>query len=140
MNGFVQFDVGGRSFAIPLHVIREVVRGSGVVPLPGARAPFTGTLEVRGAPLPIADLRSHGTVGDVLVIADDEGERFGVAVDMVRAVHPASELLPLDEPSMYGLPDYIHDVRHVDGSTVYLVDVTAMVQTVPGEPVVAVTG
>ncbi len=131
MNGFVRFDLAGRSFAIPLDVIREVVRGSGVVPIPGVRAPFTGTLDVRGAPLPIADLRSHGTVGDVLVIADRDGERFGVAVDMVRAVHPASELLPLDEPSLYGLPDYINDVRRVDGATVYLVDVNAMVQAVP---------
>jgi chemotaxis signal transduction protein len=131
MNGFVQFDVGGRSFAMPLDVIREVVRGAGVIPLPGVQAPFSGTLEVRGAPLPIADLRSNGTVGDVLVIADRDGERFGVAVDMVRAVHPASELLPLDEPSLYGLPDYINDVRCVDGATVYLVDVNAMVQAVP---------
>ena len=131
MNGFVQFDVAGRSFAIPLDVIREVVRGSGVVPVPGVRPPFTGTLNVRGTPLPIADLRTPGTVGDVLVVNDRDGDRFGVAVDMVRAVHPASELLPLDDPSLFGLPHYIHDVRSVDGAAVYLVDVTEMVQTVP---------
>ena len=50
----------GRSYAVPAAVVREVAPTGPVTPLPGTAAWVSGITAVRGALLPVADLRRRG--------------------------------------------------------------------------------
>lgn len=116
MSGYVTFLMGGRELAGRLADVREVVRAIGVEPLPGARAPVTGLLTLRGNPVPIVDLRGSadpGDTGDVLVLGTDDASVLGLAVDRVLAVLPVEQLTALDgdRPWPAALPSYVLEVR-----------------------------
>ena len=57
MSGLVTFRLGDREYATPLADVREVVRLEGLVDLPGMPPPLAGVLDLRGAALPVLDLR-----------------------------------------------------------------------------------
>ncbi len=128
MSGWVMFRVDGRDLAGPLDEVREVVRASGVEPLTGTRPPVTGILMLRGSPLPVVDLRSGESVGDVLVLAAAGPEQaLGVAVDRVLAVLPSDALRPDEAPLPDGLPVHVRGVlRAPDGAPVLLVALRAL--------------
>src|SRR3954452_30383 len=90
-RGYVTFRLGEREFAAALEGVREVLRLEGLAELPGMVPPMAGVVELRGAPLPVMDLRPAGaTRGGVLVLADDDA--LGVAVDGVIAVRDGHDL------------------------------------------------
>lgn len=139
-TGFVLFRLGERVFATELDDVREIVRLQGLQRLPGARPPLAGVLTLRGAPLPVLDIRSHAGVavaegggagvadptaggpgtgsatdhrdngGDVLVVADGDST-VGIAVDGVVAVAHPDELPPAGASPSPVLPDYVVGVR-----------------------------
>lgn len=124
MSGYVTFRMEGRVLAARLTEVREVVRAVGVEPLTGVRAPVTGLLVLRGAPVPVVDLRSApdpGPAGDVLVLETDDGA-LGVAVDQVVAVLAPEDLLPASGRLSERLPSYVLEVRRdVTGVPVFVV-------------------
>ena len=141
MNGLVTFRLGSREYATPLADVREVVRLRELADLPGMAPPLAGVLDLRGAALPVLDLRagSHrGGPGDVLVL---EGGRYvggsldggpvGVAVDHVRAVVDPLDLPPTGSADGNGLlPAYVLAVLRGPAGVVFLVDLPQMVSYV----------
>jgi chemotaxis signal transduction protein len=128
MNGFVTFRLGCRELACPLDEVREVVRLDGVESLPGMAAGMAGLIELRGAPLPIVDLRADpASRGDVLVLADTDGGNLGVAVDRVVAIRTEHDLRPT-EADTSGLPAYVTAVLTdgMTGATILLVALRAL--------------
>lgn len=122
-SGFVVFLIGERRLATPLDEVREIVRLDGLQDLPGMRPPLAGIVVLRGAPLPVLDVRPGGPAGrrgDVLVLEVD-GDPFGVAVDQVEAVLPTDELPEADAPART-LPSYVVGVRRGAAGPVLLVD------------------
>jgi chemotaxis signal transduction protein len=120
--GYVLFRLGPRTFATPLNDVREIVRLSGLETLPGARPPLAGVIVLRGAPLPVLDVRDNGApdAGDVLVM-DVDAETVGITVDGVIAVlHP--DELPEADPPARTLPAYVVGVRRHHDVPVLLVD------------------
>lgn len=136
MNGWVTFVMDGRQLAGALDEVREVVRATGIETLTGTRAPVTGLLELRGAPLPVVDLRSEADPdgrGDVLVLATADG-LLGLAVDKVLAVLGPDELVApgVGAPRLAGLPAYVLEVRRsAAGGPVLVVSLTALAGLVP---------
>ena len=128
MSQLVTFVLGEREYATPLAVIREVVRLEGLTDLPGMTPPLAGVLDLRGAALPVLDLRSatgkQGR-GDVLVM-DGEESPVGIAVDRVSAVVDAEEL---GQGGAAGdeLPSYVQQVLRGKSGPVFLVDLAEMV-------------
>lgn len=124
--GYVLFRLAERRFAAPLDDISEIVRLTGLEPLPGAEPPLAGVINVRGIPLPVLDIRADGSAsqGDVLVMSVD-GDAVGVAVDEVCAVL-SPEDLPDGESPPKTLPSYVVGVRYHAGNPVMLVDVQRM--------------
>jgi len=124
MNGYVLFRLGERRFVTKLDEVREIVRLSGLEPLPGMRPPLAGIVVLRGRPLPVLDVRAADVVGtdggDVLVM-DVDGDAVGVAVDQVLAVLGGSEL-QTGEPPARALPDYVVGVRRDANGPLLLVD------------------
>lgn len=127
-RGYVTFRLGEREFAAALEGVREVLRLEGLAELPGMVPPMAGVVELRGAPLPVMDLRPAGaTRGDVLVLADDDA--LGVAVDGVIAVRDGHDLRRgPDRAVPAGLPAYVVDVLRdtVTDKPVLLVDLRRM--------------
>jgi chemotaxis signal transduction protein len=123
MTGYVLFRLGERRFVTTLDEVREIVRLTGVEDLPGAKPPLIGVLVLRGAPLPVLDVRGAGAPpddGDVLVMSVD-GDAVGIAVDQVVAVLGEHELAEADAPAKT-LPDYVTGVRRDASGPLLMVD------------------
>jgi purine-binding chemotaxis protein CheW len=132
VTGYVTFRLGERVYATDLAAVREIVRLGNLAVLPAMRHPLAGVLDLRGAPLPVADIRPAGASdgsGDVLVLeAVDGAEPVGVAVDAVCAVVDAGELVPAAGPGRGALlPPYVVEVRRADHCQVFVVDLWRMV-------------
>ncbi len=52
---WIRFEVGGRSYALPLDSVAEVTRAGRPRMIPGVRLEVGGILNVRGEPLPVVD-------------------------------------------------------------------------------------
>jgi chemotaxis signal transduction protein len=136
LGGLVTFRIGAREYATRLDDVREVVRLQGLADLPGMRPPLAGVLDLRGAALPVLDLRGPhepDAPGDVLVLAGSltdvsGGSLVGVAVDEVRAVVPAGELSPAGSGEAGVLPRYVLQVLRGPDGVVFVVDLEQMVQ------------
>jgi len=131
MTGYVMFRLGERRFVTALDDVREIVRLTGLEELPGTEPPLAGVIVLRGAPLPVLDVRAmadpaetEGEAGDVLVMEVD-GDAVGVAVDQVLAVLGADELQHGDAPAK-ALPAYVIGVRSDDQGPVMLVDLNRL--------------
>lgn len=55
----VVFEIGGLRYALPAPAVREVVRAVTVVPLPQAPPIVEGLINVRGALVPVLDVRTR---------------------------------------------------------------------------------
>lgn len=124
MNGYVLFRLGDRRFVTKLDEVREILRLSGLETLPGMRPPLAGVVVLRGAPLPVLDVRATehvGTDGGDVLVMDIEGDAVGIAVDQVVAVLGADELQSAEPPSK-ALPEYVVGVRRDGNGPVLLVD------------------
>ena len=124
-SGYVVFRFGEHTFATPLDSVREIVRLTSVDRLPGMAAPLVGVILLRGAPLPVWDVRPAGAgdgsvAGDCLVVEVD-GDTVGVAVDQVIAVLQPDELIDGDEPGRT-LPPYVTAVHRRGDNPVLMVD------------------
>jgi chemotaxis signal transduction protein len=127
-TGYVMFRLAARTFATSLDDVREIVRLSGLQRLPGVQPPLAGVIELRGAPLPVLDVRGTDAPeddGDVLVV-DVAGDAVGVAVDQVLAVLAADALPELTDRPAKVLPSYVVGVRSSADGPVLLVDLEKM--------------
>lgn len=123
MTGYVLFRLGERRFVTALDEVREIVRLTGVDPLPAAAPPLVGITVLRGSPLPVLDVRGPGAPlhsGDILVMTVD-GDAVGIAVDEVLAVLGAQELVEAEAPGK-SLPDYVIGVRRDGSGPLLMVD------------------
>jgi chemotaxis signal transduction protein len=136
MTGYVVFVVGGREMAGRLLDVREVVRAIGVEPLPGARAPVTALLTLRGNLIPLVDLRSdtdEPNGGDVLVLEAGDDGVLGLAVDRVIAVVAEEDLLAVENTVLpAAMPSYVLEVRRdAHDHPVFVVALRALAGLVP---------
>ncbi len=101
------FEVSGRTYAVDVAYVREVVRWQPVTPLPKAPALIEGVIDLRGAVVPVVDLgRALGgdrvTVDNRTRIAVVEVENLvmGLVVDAVIEVLPVNVSAMEDPPSL----------------------------------------
>lgn len=124
----VTFRLGQHVYAVPLPLVREIVRLRGLTRLPSMTPPLAGVIDLRGQALPVLDVRdgaAAGSPGDVLVLepAGDEGA-VGVAVDRVLEVGPQG--LQVAPGARHALPAYVVNVLLGESGQIFLVDPRAM--------------
>lgn len=100
------FYLGAEEYALPLVQAREILGMVPITPLPGAPAHVEGLINLRGEILPVFDLRrlfklqspAKASQQDCILVAETEGEPFGLKVD---GVHQVLTLTPeqVDPPS-----------------------------------------
>jgi purine-binding chemotaxis protein CheW len=126
MSDYVTFRLGGRDLATRIELVREVVRLTELVTLPGMVPPLAGVLDLRGVSLPVVDVRAvPGGPGDVLVLHDGERE-YGFVCDAVSAVVSRDVLVAESSSVQASLPGYVEAVLRGTAGPVFLVDVRLM--------------
>ena len=90
---FVQFRVRDTVFGLPVEQVAEIIRVVAITPVPSPHPEVLGTINLRGAAVPILDLGvALGLGGSAVslrmfvVIAEVEGETIGVLADDVEDV------------------------------------------------------
>ena len=126
MSDYVAFRLDGRDLATRIELVREVVRLSELVTLPGMTPPLAGVLDLRGLSLPVVDVRATpGGPGDVLVLEED-GAMYGFVCDAVSAVVGSETLAVEESRASESMPEYVEAVLRGDAGPVFLVDVRRM--------------
>ena len=126
MSDYVAFRLDGRDMATRIELVREVVRLSELVTLPGMTPPLAGVLDLRGVSLPVVDVRAEpGGPGDVLVLHSEDAP-YGFVCDSVSAVVDAETLVVEETRASESLPPYVEAVLRGAAGPVFLVDVRRM--------------
>ena len=99
------FEVGGRTYAVDVAHVREVVRWQPVTPLPLAPKLIEGVIDLRGSVVPVIDLaRALGVetrepgLHSRIAVAEIEGLAVGLVVER------ASEVIAVDVTSLEDPP------------------------------------
>lgn len=134
MRRLLFFALDDRRFAVDAHDVVEVVRAVAITPLPGAPAVVEGVVDVRGAALPVFDLRRRFglaaravDVGDRLVIVKAGRRTVVVRCDndvFLDDVHDDD----IDGGSLGARADAIAGAVHLDGDVVFFCDLDAFLQ------------
>lgn len=94
---FVMFQVGSEAFAVPLDLVKEIIRVPPMNRLPLAPPSFEGIANLRGGVLPVLNLRRVFGLEDVphddatRVVVLDLGRAVGIVVDRMSAVRAVDE-------------------------------------------------
>jgi purine-binding chemotaxis protein CheW len=101
------FEVGGRSCALDVSQIREVVRWAPVTPLPDAPELIEGVLDLRGTIVPVVDLGRALGVAPVqpsltsrIAVVEVDGMVMGLAVQAALEVVPVDVARLEDPPAL----------------------------------------
>lgn len=94
---FVTFYIGKEKFAIPVNIVREIVKQSNVTRIPLAPSYVEGIANLRGEVLPIINLRKRlkldisNVPNARVVVISDENRTFGLVVDKTAQVIDVTE-------------------------------------------------
>jgi purine-binding chemotaxis protein CheW len=114
----VVFNLGEESYAIDISMVREIIQMQPITKVPGTPHSLEGVINLRGAVIPIVDLRKKFKLNRVnkdkdtrIVVVNCKGQDVGVIVDSVAEVLR----IPLDslEPSSNVFSD--EHLEHVQG-------------------------
>ncbi len=101
------FALAGEAYALPILKVREIQAQATITRIPKAPPYMPGVINLRGAIVPILELRHRFSLGDppedtrpVIVIVEVQGRTLGIRVDSVsdvldldpNAIRPAPEL------------------------------------------------
>ena len=101
------FALGGEAYALPILKVREIQAQATLTRIPSASPSMPGVINLRGAIVPILELRQRFSLGEapeetrpVIVIVEVQGRTVGLRVDSVSdvldleasAIRPAPEL------------------------------------------------
>jgi purine-binding chemotaxis protein CheW len=105
--------VVGQLCALPIELVREVIRPKSITPIPGAPAVASGLVNVRGMVVTVLDLAAALRL-DGVPLAEAVTERAS-GEPLPRAVVPSSIVLLEHGSRVVGVAvDAVHDVRPLD--------------------------
>jgi purine-binding chemotaxis protein CheW len=144
------FEVGGRTVAIDVSQLREVVRHQAATPLPGAPASIEGVIDLRGTLVPVVDLgRLLGGVAlragprSRIAVAEVDGIAIGLAVDaaiQILAVQGAA----LGDPPMLAVQSGCGATRAVvrrpDAAPIAVLSLEHLIESLYREALAGVEG
>jgi purine-binding chemotaxis protein CheW len=126
------FEIDGQEYALDIMQIKEIINPVPITPVPRAPAFVEGIIELRGAVLPVVDLRKRfdapanpPTRETKYVIVSLSNHIVGLVVDRVREVMRVDVEDILDAPSMAtGLDaQFVSGVYKRDGRILIVLDI-----------------
>lgn len=134
----VIFRLGDEEFGMDVFSVLEILRHQQVTAVPKAPAFVEGVIDVRGALIPVVDLRKRfelpaaPTDGRTRIVVTQFGdERLGLVVDAVSEVLRVPESA-ISEPPAYvkGLAaEYVRGLVRLEGRLVVLLDIERILST-----------
>jgi purine-binding chemotaxis protein CheW len=133
----VGFQVGRETFAVPIHLVHEIVRVPEITAVPDAPDYIEGVINLRGKIISVIDLRKRfgekqitSTRKNRVMVIEVEKKRVGLIVDA------ASEVLKLPQgdvdnpPNVFeeGDVNYVTGVGKYKGRLIILIDLTKILQ------------
>ncbi len=126
---FMEFSLGGESFAVDLLLVKEVITPPEMTPIPKSAAHVSGLINLRGLVLTVIDARKllgiqpEKATTENAVIIFDLGERLvGVIVDSIQKVlHvPVENVKPV--PDADAATPYMKGIIQFDNKLTMLID------------------
>ncbi len=136
------FEVGGEGFVLDLLRVREILRPMKVTPVPKGPAHLEGVIHLRGAVIPVVDLRKRLGVGvaksephNRLIVCWIGRRQVGLVVDRVTEVIriPRSKILPTPDLWLEGGARYFLGVCGEGATLKLLLNLKALLTS--SEPV-----
>ncbi len=139
MQQVVGLAVGGETYGISIARVKEIVRVQAVTHVPHAAPGIEGVTSLRGAVVPIMDLRRRcgvpvlpNTQQTRIVVSDLCGQTVGLIVDGVSEIHtidpdaiaPPGTLMTDDD-------DLVAGIARVDGRLILLLNPDAVIGATP---------
>lgn len=134
----VTFRLGQEEFGLDVFKVHEILRYQAPTAMPRAPEFVEGVLDVRGALVPVVDLRRRFELPEPavdddtrIVLVDFHGERLGLVVDAVTEVLRAPETAVSPPPSYFrGLAaEFIRGIVRLEGRLVVLIDLDRILST-----------
>ncbi len=144
---FVAFTVGPHHLAADIASVKEILRPVDITPLPGAPSFIAGVIDLRGAVIPVIDLRSRFTSGQAAgqdngqkeqkddreqtryVIAAIERRIFALVVDAVTEVVRLPENQVRPAPGMGGPNHPVSQVFQHNGTLHLVMDLSKLLSS-----------
>lgn len=132
---FVSLTAGGQGFCVDIHAIREIRSWTPVTTLPFAEPSVLGVMNLRGAVIPIIDLKDRLGLGatsedhrNVIVIVNLSGRTLGLLVEAVSEIIsvPADGILPNPTSATEGNPAQIIGLISRDNQMLRVLDLTGL--------------
>lgn len=132
-NRYIEFTLGPEDFAIPLMMVKEVISIPSLTPVPNTSPHFLGIMNLRGAIVPMIDLRlklktkkvEDKTKEEAAIIVDTGESYIGIIVDSINKVLTCSKEELSDMPAVDSQINtaFIQGIYKKDNDLVVLLDV-----------------
>ena len=137
---YVSFTLGGELYAADIQRVQEIKGFDPATRVPYAPDYLLGVTNLRGAIVPVIDLRTRFALANVpydkttviliVRVRGQDGERTaGVVVDAVNEVHDidSDTVQPPPQLPAFAEETFIHGITHVGGRTLMLLDIERLV-------------
>ncbi len=127
-NRYMEFNLGGQLYAIPLLSVKEVIPKPEITMVPNMPAHFEGMINLRGQILGVFNVRKKLTAktkdntiksNDVVIVIESQGVSVGMIVDEVtRVLHATADSIrpaPLkeDDPARHFISAVIQSEKEL---------------------------
>ena len=132
---FVTFSLGEEEYGVSILLVQEIIGYRTLTQIPGVPSFVKGMLNLRGAVVPVIDLRTRFSMPQreydkftVIVIVVVQGRTMGIIVDAVSDVisFDANQIQPTPPVAATVHTDYISGMGQKDDKFVILLDVDKM--------------
>lgn len=137
LSEYLAFTLGSDTYAVPIGVVREILKPPPIAEVPRAPQEVLGVASVRGMLVTVIDLRLRLRMAPseptrksrILLVEGAEEELIGLLVDEVRQVYRLAdaEIEPAAEVMGGQLADYVIGVGRPEGELVLIIDLRAVI-------------
>lgn len=134
---FISFTIGEEEYGVDIIAIREIKGWTPTTALPETPAHMRGVIDLRGAIIPILDLRARFTGAltepssrHVIMVVSVGGRELGILVDAVADILTVSpdQIQPVPELEQAQRSEALSGIVAVDGRMVALLDLSHLLQ------------
>ena len=131
LNQFISFAIGDDQYGVDIMAVREIKGWSQINPLPGQPDYMRGVLNLRGAMVPIVDLRCRFGMGmteatplHIVIVVQIGGRQVGLLADRVLDIVDVDVALvqPVPRIAEATRTDFLSGLVNIDSGMVALID------------------
>jgi purine-binding chemotaxis protein CheW len=143
LSEFISFAIGGDQYGVDIMAVREIKEWSNVTPLPNQPDYMRGVLNLRGAIVPILDLRcrfgqglTDATPTHIVLIVQIAGRPIGLLADRVLDIvsFEKSQIQPVPKVVESERVDFLSGLAVTGGEMLALIDLDHVLPAMPANP------